>query len=121
MTGILKERHLTHIILQEQLRSRKLIEKLTRIIGLLLLAALILSAGLALSKQMTIFYTVSEHTVTVTAGNTIWHIAGEYIGEYPGGIRSYIAEIGKRNGIENIDFIPAGTEIQIPIYRYKLS
>ena len=29
MTGTLNQRHLTHIVLQEQLRSRKLIEKLT--------------------------------------------------------------------------------------------
>ena len=121
MTGTLNERHLTRIVLQEQLRSRKLIEKLTRAIGILLLTALILSAGLFITRQLTAFYTVSETTVTVTAGNTLWSIAGEHMGEYPGGIRSYIAEICKRNGIENTDFVAAGTEIKVPIYRYKLS
>jgi len=90
-------------------------------IGILLLTALILSAGLFITRQLTAFYTISETTVTVTAGNTLWSIAGEYIGEYPGGIRSHIAEICKRNGIENTDFVAAGTEIQVPIYRYKLS
>ena len=121
MTGNLNERYLTHIIWQEQLRSRKLIASLTRVIGVLLLIALLLSATLWITKQMVPFYSVSETTVTVTAGNTLWSIAGEHIGEYPGGIRSYIAEICKRNGIINTDLVTAGTEIQVPIYRYKLS
>ncbi len=121
MTGTINERTIARIVLQEQLRARKLIEKLTRAIAILLLTALILSAGLVITKQMTVFYSVSEATVTVTAGNTLWGLAEEHKGEYPGGIRSYIAEICKRNGIENTDFVAAGTEIHLPIYRYKLS
>ncbi len=121
MTGYLNERQVAHIVLNEQIRSRRLLQKLTRAIGLLLLLSLILSAGLAVTKQMSAFYSVQETTVTVKAGDTLWAIADEYMGEYPGTIRSYIAELCRLNGIENASLIEAGTEIAIPIYRYKLS
>ena len=120
MTGTINERYLARIVLQEQLRARRLIQTLTRMIGILLLTAFVLTACLLITKQMTAFYSISETTVTVTSGNTLWGLAEEHMGEYPGGIRSYIAEICRRNGIHNIDFVAAGTELRIPIYRYKL-
>ena len=47
-------------------------------------------------------------------------IAARHIGEYPGGMNGYLAEICRRNGLTNVDEIASGTELRIPIYRYRL-
>ena len=94
--------------------------RLTKIITLLLLAALLLFTFVTVTKALPFFYAVDEKTVTIAAGDTLWSIASKHIGEYPGGIHGYLAEICRRNGIENIDCIASGSELILPIYRYRL-
>ena len=120
MTRVMNQRQISTLLLNEQLRTKRLLKLLTRAIGVLLLTALILSASLAMTKQMPIFYTVSEETVTVVSGNTLWGIAGTHMGEYPGSIRAYMAEIRRLNGLSGTDTLPVGTELIVPIYHYKL-
>jgi len=119
MTGTVNERALAHLFFTEQLRARHLIRKLVLAIALLLALALLLSAALAISKQIPLCYTVSEQTVTIASGDTLWNIAGEHMGEYPGGIRSYLAEICHRNGIDSNHLLTVGTTLVIPIYQYR--
>ncbi len=120
MTGALNQKKIITWIRNDPLYTNRLLKALTRAIGILLLIALLLSVGLALTKQMPFFYSVSEETVTVASGNTLWAIAGDHIGEYPGGIRAYMAEIRRLNGLDGSDLLRVGTELIIPIYRYKL-
>ena len=119
MTGYINQRNLARVLENEALKSKVLMKHLTKAICILLAAAFIMSAALLLSKQLEICYTVRESVITVNAGDTLWNIADEYIGEYPGGIRGYIAEICRRNGIENIDQIAAGTRLTVPVYHYR--
>ncbi len=120
MTGTLQPHQITSLLLKEKLRAERLLKALTRTIIVLLLTACLLSAGLALTKQMPVFYSIREEIVTVSSGNTLWGIAGDYIGEYPGGIRAYMAEIRRINGLDGSDCLPVGTDLIIPVYRYKL-
>lgn len=119
MTGIVNERALAYLFISEQRRTRTLLRKLGKTILLLLALALTLSIFLALSKQLPVFYTVSTRSVTVVSGDTLWEIAGEHIGEYPGGIHSYLAELCRLNHIENGHLLTVGTELTVPIYRYR--
>jgi hypothetical protein len=119
MTANVTERHIASLLFIEQRRTLRLLKILSVTIAILLLVALFLSAGLALTKQMPLFYTVSEETVTVTAGSTLWGIAGEYLGEYPGSIRAYVAEICRANDLTYANVLPVGIELVIPIYHYK--
>lgn len=120
MTNTAHVTRLTYTLIEEQRKAHALMTKLTKVIALLFAAALLLSALLAVTKALPIFYTVSETTVTVSAGDTLWEIAAQHIGEYPGSMNGYLAEICQRNDIENIDKIASGTEVRIPIYRYRL-
>ena len=121
MTGYLNQQHITSIILKEQLRARRLLHYLTRAILILLFAALLLNAGLHVAKQFPVFYHVTPTTVTVSAGSTLWEIAGQYIGEYPGTVNGYINEICRLNNIQDPSLIHSGTELTVPIYHCKLS
>ena len=119
MTGTINERALTQMFVTEQLRARHLIRQLVLAICFLLALALLLSALLTVSRQIPLCYTVSEQTVTIASGDTLWEIAGEHMGEYPGGIRSYLAEICRRNGIESSQLLAVGTTLIVPIYEYR--
>lgn len=121
MTKTVSIREMTRHYITREYRSRLLLQRLLKAIALLLAVAFCLSVMLELFKGVPFLYTVEETTVTVTAGDTLWQIASEHIGEYPGGIRSYLAEICRRNGLTGIDTIHAGTVLTLPIYSYLLS
>jgi len=120
MTGYANNQYFTQMMLKEQFRTRCLLRGLMRVILLLLLVALLLTAGLAVAKQFPAFYHVTPATVTVSAGSSLWEIAEEHMGEYPGTVHGYIAEICRLNGIENPALIQSGSRLTIPIYRCKL-
>jgi len=120
MTTTAHFHRMTTTLIDEQRKAHALMTKLLRLIGILLAVCLILSVLLTVTKALPMFYTVSDVSVTVMAGDTLWEIASRHIGEYPGGMNGYLAEICRRNGIENVDQIASGTVIRIPIYRYRL-
>lgn len=120
MTTTAHMHRLTATLIDEQHKAQALMRKLTKMIGLLLTISLLLSVFLAATKALPFCYTISEMTVTVAAGDTLWDIAARHIGEYPGGMNGYLAEICRRNGLSNVDEIASGTELRIPIYHYRL-
>ena len=105
---------------REQVRLHHLIKRIVRGLTLALSVAIILTLLLSFTKTMPFFYTVSENSVTVAPGDTLWEIAKENIGEYPYGVRSYVAEIRRLNGMGHSSDIVSGDNLKLPVYRYIL-
>lgn len=118
MTG-LEQKTLAERYFTEAEKYRALGGKLLRAVAGLLAVACLLSLLLLMSRQLEICYTVGEKVVTVESGDTVWDFAVAYKGEYPGGLRSYMAKILTRNGIEDPEKIAVGSKIILPIYRYR--
>lgn len=105
---------------REQARLLVIMKKLMRGLAVLLTAAVLMAVLLSFTKNMPFFYSVTENTVTVSPGDTLWEIAEENLGEYPYGIRSYVAEIRRLNGMGHSSDIVSGSDLRLPVYRYIL-
>lgn len=108
-------------ILKRQEAAKDVMKALSKVLAAVLIAALIMSAFLAVTKALPIFYTVSEKTVTVASGDTLWGIAQNNMGQYPGSIRSYLAEVRRLNSLEPSEVIVTGTTLVLPVYSYVFS
>lgn len=105
---------------REQVRLLRLIKRIAKGLALALTVAILLTFLLSFTKAMPFFYKVTEDSVTVTPGDTLWVIAEENMGDYPYGIRSYVAEIRRLNGMGHSSDIVSGESIRLPVYRYIL-
>lgn len=114
------DKEMANIIRAEEIRLKRLIGNLARMAAIFLAVAMALTFLLRLSKIFPIFYTVDEYSIEVKAGDTLWKIAEENKGDYPYGIRSYIAEIRELNGIEGVSVVQNGQSLKLPIYKYIL-
>lgn len=95
---------------------RLLMKKISKAVVALACTLLVLSFLLGTVKSLPFFYDISESIVTVEAGDTLWEIAKENMGDYPYGIRSYIAEIRRLNNIESTSSVNAGQILRLPVY-----
>lgn len=120
-TSIKRTNVVTDRFIKKQERAHALLTKLSKLLAFSLAVAFILTAFLTVTKALPIFYTVSESTVTVAPGDTLWGIARENMGEYPGTVRSYLAEIRRLNNLDASASIVAGTTLVLPIYSYIFS
>ena len=114
------DKEIANVIRAEEIRLKRLIGKLARLAAVFLAVAMALAFLLRLSKIFPVFYSVDEYSIEVKAGDTLWKIAEENKGDYPYGIRSYIAEIRALNGIEVATGVKNGQSLKLPIYKYRL-
>ena len=121
MTKNASSSRMAAVMISEQIRTLHLIRRLVKAVTVLLCIAFLLTAMLSVTKTLPFFYRVSEDSVTVRPGDTLWLIAEENMGDYPYGIRSYVAEIRRLNGMGHSSEIVSGTTLVLPIYSYLLS
>ena len=121
MTSYIDNNKIAQNFFDEAKRTATALKKLLRIIAVLLLIAAVISIFMTVSRNLKICYRISENLITLKTGDTVWDIAENNIGEYPLGIRSYVAEICRINDILNVDCVFAGEKIIVPIYTYKFS
>lgn len=121
MTKSISSYKIAEELVREQIRSMRLIRRLAKAVVTFLAVAALLTFILSFARSMPFFYSVTEDTVIVSPGDTLWQIAEENIGDYPYGIRSYLAEIRRLNDMGGSSDIVSGSSLRLPVYRYVLS
>lgn len=121
MTGYIRKEQIVKELILEEMRTKNIMRNLFKAILILIAVSIILSALLSVSRKLKVCYSVDDSTVTVKCGDTLWKIASENIGQYPGNIRNYLAEICRKNNISDIDTICIGDEITVPVYQYRFA
>ena len=117
MTNTKSNSQLADIFISEQIKLSRIMKRLKRALIILVAISLSLTFLLSFTRALPFFYSISESTVTVASGDTLWEIAKRSIGQYPYGIRSYIGEIRRLNGIEGSSGIIAGQSLTLPVYK----